>query len=141
MSNVVRLDPSDNVVTAIKPLELGVDIEGHATTGLIPRGHKIATASMAVGDPIRKYAQIIGYAAERRAIQLKLDTQESLLDLGYAIGEIDGVIGRGTRKAIRSFQKSHGLAANGKPSQDLLAALTKAGRERGVLRPDVAAPD
>ena len=64
MSNVVRLDPSDNVVTAIKPLELGVDIEGHATTGLIPRGHKIATASMAVGDPIRKYAQIIGYAAE-----------------------------------------------------------------------------
>ena len=64
MSNVVRLDPSDNVVTAIKPLELGVDIEGHATTGRIPRGHKIATASMAVGDPIRKYAQIIGYAAE-----------------------------------------------------------------------------
>ena len=64
MSNVVRLDPSDNVVTAIKPLELGVDIEGHATTALIPRGHKIATAVLAQGDPIRKYAQIIGYAAE-----------------------------------------------------------------------------
>ena len=31
---------------------------------LIPRGHKIATAALAVGDPIRKYAQIIGYAAE-----------------------------------------------------------------------------
>lgn len=64
MSNVVRLDPSDNVVTAIKPLELGADIEGQATTGLIPRGHKIATTALAVGDPIRKYAQIIGYAAQ-----------------------------------------------------------------------------
>jgi altronate hydrolase len=52
------------VVTAIKPLELGVDIEGHATNVMSPRGHKIATASLAPGDPIRKYAQIIGYAAE-----------------------------------------------------------------------------
>ncbi len=64
MSLTVRLDPSDNVVTAIKPMELGAEAEpGVATTGLIPRGHKIATADVAKGDVIRKYAQIIGYAA------------------------------------------------------------------------------
>jgi altronate hydrolase len=64
MSNAVRLDPSDNVVTAIKPLELGTAVEGVSTTALIPRGHKIATEEIGQGQPIRKYAQIIGYAAD-----------------------------------------------------------------------------
>ena len=76
-----------------------------------------------------------GYAAERRAIQLKLDTQESLLDLGYEIGEIDGVIGRGTRKAIRSFQKSQGLKVTGQPSEALLAKMRQVAQEKGLARP------
>ncbi len=64
MSLTVRLDPSDNVVTAIKPMEMGAEVEpGVAATGLIPRGHKIATVDVAKGDVIRKYAQVIGYAA------------------------------------------------------------------------------
>ena len=63
MSNSVRLDPSDNVVTAIKPLELGAAVEDVTTTALIPRGHKIATSVIKKGEPIRKYAQLIGYAA------------------------------------------------------------------------------
>ena len=64
MSLTVRLDPSDNVVTAIKPMEMGAEVEpGVTATGLIPRGHKIATADVAKGDVIRKYAQVIGYAA------------------------------------------------------------------------------
>jgi hypothetical protein len=78
----------------------------------------------------------IGYAAERRAVQLKLDTQESLLDLGYDIGEIDGVIGRGTRKAIRSFQKSQGLKVTGQPSEALLAKMRQVAQEKGLARPD-----
>ena len=64
MSLTVRLDPSDNVVTAIKPMEMGAEVEpGVTATGLIPRGHKIATADVAKGEVIRKYAQVIGYAA------------------------------------------------------------------------------
>ena len=64
MSNVVRLDASDNVVTAIKALEAGVKVEDARTSALIARGHKIATAEILAGEPIRKYAQIIGYAAD-----------------------------------------------------------------------------
>ena len=56
----VRLSDQDNVVTAIKPLEIGSD----GATQLIPRGHKMAVADIAKGAPVRKYAQIIGYAAE-----------------------------------------------------------------------------
>ena len=64
MSNSVRLDPSDNVVTAIKPLELGATVEDVTTNALIPRGHKVATTGIKKGEAIRKYAQLIGYAAE-----------------------------------------------------------------------------
>ncbi|MGI9365162.1 MAG: UxaA family hydrolase [Rhizobiaceae bacterium] len=64
MSNVVRLDASDNVVTATKALAVGVTVEDARTIALIPRGHKIATAEVLAGEPIRKYAQIIGYAAK-----------------------------------------------------------------------------
>ncbi len=60
----VRLDPSDNVVTAARALEAGVQVEDVRTTGLIPSGHKIATRAIAKGEPVRKYAQLIGLAHE-----------------------------------------------------------------------------
>ncbi|WP_299685140.1 altronate dehydratase family protein [uncultured Tateyamaria sp.] len=60
----IRLDPTDTVVTATGPLEVGVAVEGAPTRTLIPSGHKIATQAMAKGDVIRKYAQVIGYAAQ-----------------------------------------------------------------------------
>lgn len=60
----VRLNAIDDVVTAVRPLEVGTPIENVTTTTLIPRGHKIATHDIAAGAPVRKYAQIIGYASE-----------------------------------------------------------------------------
>jgi altronate hydrolase len=62
--NFVRLDASDNVVTATRALEAGVEVEETTTTGLIPSGHKIATRAIAKGEPVRKYAQLIGLAHE-----------------------------------------------------------------------------
>ena len=59
----VRLSDQDNVVTAIKPLEVGTD----GAVQLIPRGHKMAISDIAEGTPVRKYAQIIGYASENIA--------------------------------------------------------------------------
>ncbi len=64
MDPFVRLDPSDNVVTATRALEAGTKVEDTVTTGLIPSGHKIATRAIAKGEPVRKYAQLIGLAHE-----------------------------------------------------------------------------
>ena len=50
----VRLSQADNVVTALQALEVGEE----GARELIPRGHKIATADIAKGAPVRKYAQI-----------------------------------------------------------------------------------
>ena len=58
--NTVRLSPADNVVTAIRPLEIGAE----GAIQLIPRGHKMATEAIPKGAAVRKYAQVIGYAAE-----------------------------------------------------------------------------
>ena len=63
MKDFVRLDPADNVVTATRPLEAGTTIEGTTTTALVPSGHKIATVPIPKGAAVRKYAQVIGYAA------------------------------------------------------------------------------
>ncbi|MEP4432877.1 MAG: UxaA family hydrolase, partial [Hyphomicrobiales bacterium] len=64
MSDFIRLDAADNVVTVTRPLEAGFEFESIKTNGLIPRGHKVATTPIAAGEAIRKYAQIIGYASE-----------------------------------------------------------------------------
>ncbi len=64
MADTVRLDPSDNVVTAIRQLTVDTEVEGSALTQIVPSGHKVATTAIAKGEAIRKYAQVIGYAAE-----------------------------------------------------------------------------
>ena len=69
---------------------------------------------------------LIGYAEERRATALKLETQQALLDLDYPIGAVDGLIGANTRAAIRDFQKRQGLPATGEPSEELLERLREA---------------
>ncbi|MEO1457819.1 MAG: altronate dehydratase family protein [Pseudomonadota bacterium] len=64
MDGFIRLDRDDTVVTLTRPLAVGEAVEGVAARALVPRGHKLATAAMAPGDPVRKYAQVIGYASE-----------------------------------------------------------------------------
>ena len=64
MKPFVRLDAADDVVTATRALEVCTEVDGVTTRALIPSGHKIATRDIAAGAPVRKYAQVIGYAAE-----------------------------------------------------------------------------
>jgi len=64
MTDTVRLDSSDTVVTAIRPLEVGATVEETTTSAMIPRGHKVSTVAISKGAAIRKYAQVIGYASE-----------------------------------------------------------------------------
>ncbi len=55
--------------------------------------------------------------AERRQIQ------QALLDRGYDIGEVDGLIGAKSRAAISTFQQSKGMTVNGRAGQKVLKAL------------------
>jgi altronate hydrolase len=61
---VLKLSSLDNVVVAVDPVDPSVVVNGVAAQARIPRGHKMAIAAIAKGEPIRKYGQVIGYAAE-----------------------------------------------------------------------------
>ena len=62
----IRLGAGDDVVIATARIPAGTAIraEGIAARSDIPAGHKIATRDIAAGEPVRRYGQIIGLAAE-----------------------------------------------------------------------------
>ncbi len=61
----LRLHALDNVMVAVDELRPGAaPAGGPVAAERIPRGHKFATAPIAVGEPIRKFGQIIGFASQ-----------------------------------------------------------------------------
>ena len=58
-------------------------------------------------------------AAQTKQLQSLLARQ------GFDVGKIDGVIGAGTREAIRTMQIKYGLPADSYPSQELLRRLQR----------------
>lgn len=63
---VLRLDPSDPVGIALADLAPGTatGFDGIFTRADIPRGHKVALASLAAGAWVRKFGSFIGVAAK-----------------------------------------------------------------------------
>ena len=62
----IRLNPIDNVVVARVDLLAGTEIAGEKVQARthVPAGHKVATATIAAGEAVRKYGQILGFAIE-----------------------------------------------------------------------------
>jgi altronate hydrolase len=62
----LRLNPADDVVIACRELEPGTNLiqENVVVAERIPAGHKVATRAVAVGEPVRRYNQIIGFATQ-----------------------------------------------------------------------------
>jgi hypothetical protein len=54
---------------------------------------------------------------------LEMNVQSTLADRGYYHGQIDGVIGDGTRSAVRRFQRDSGLPVTGRIDTRTLRAL------------------
>ena len=49
--------------------------------------------------------------------------QQRLTDLGYDVGDIDGILGAGTRNAVQKVQQELGLPADAWPTRELLQRL------------------
>ena len=54
---------------------------------------------------------------------LVVQVQRRLASAGYYSGPIDGVMGSGTRRAIRAYERSHGLPVDGAIHRRLLATM------------------
>ena len=60
----IKLDPFDNVVTVTQSIMAGETVTSIVANASVPRGHKLAIAPISSGQPVTKYAQTIGYAAD-----------------------------------------------------------------------------
>lgn len=63
------------------------------------------------------------YQAATTNRSIVVEVQRRLARAGYYRGAIDGVIGNGTRGAIRSYERAHGLRVDGEIDQRLLATM------------------
>ena len=88
----LRLNPVDDVVIACRELETGTNLlqENVVVRERIPAGHKVATRAVAKGEPVRRYAQIIGFATQpiepgRHVHVHNLEVRDFARD--YAFGE------------------------------------------------------
>ena len=94
-----------------------------------------ALAVCTLSDRLRGLGPILAYwprDEQPLAPDERSTFQSTLKTLGYDPGAIDGILGHGTRAALRAWQKSQGLAADGFPTKALLARLME---EAALKRP------
>jgi altronate hydrolase len=114
----IRLHPSDNVVIAKASLQANTRLtDGTADIVVrqtIPAGHKLAVASLAPGETVRRYGQIIGFAT--RSIEPGDHVHSHNLSAGdfareYACGvdvkPID-LVPEQDRRAFRGYRRANG---------------------------------
>lgn len=61
---VIKLHERDNLVVAVDPITPGTVLHGVTAKDRVMRGHKIAIAPIAQGQPVLKFGQIIGFASK-----------------------------------------------------------------------------
>ena len=110
----IRIHPADNVVIARRQLLGGTalaDEGGLTVTGLVPPGHKLATAAIAAGEAVRRYDQVIGHATQAIAPGQHVHTH----NLAFA-----------------SFARTHDIGAGALPTVHVPEPATF----MGIVRPD-----
>jgi altronate hydrolase len=60
----VRLHERDNLVVAVDSIAPGSLVHGVAARDRVPKGHKMAVTTIAQGEPVLKFGQIIGFASK-----------------------------------------------------------------------------
>ena len=105
---VLRLHPNDDVVIAVRPLSAGtrVESEGVVCATDIPAGHKVAVRSVAIGQPVHRYGQTIGFASSPIAPGDHVHTHNlafEAFERDYAVGVDVRADTRNTAKEKRTF--------------------------------------
>ncbi|GGG82119.1 UxaA family hydrolase [Edaphobacter dinghuensis] len=91
MPKMLILGNSDDVAVALNPVDANTFIPELKITALadIPAGHKIALRTVAIGQPVRKFNQIIGFAPKPIAVGEHVHTHNLVtgnFERDYSIG-------------------------------------------------------
>ena len=91
------------------------------------RSTAYALAVALLGENVagRNGAVVTAWPRDDRSLSLteRKSLQQSLINKGYNPGPVDGIIGAGTRKALRAWQRDNGLPADGYASAAILERL------------------
>lgn len=118
MNAFIRLHADDDVWIARTQLVGGASVDGIPLRGIVPAGHKVAARDIAVGEPVRRYNQIIGFAS--RAISAGEHVHTHNLDMGPAKGDFerDYVFGQDVKPepqrqhaSFMGYQRANGRVA------------------------------
>ena len=116
----LRLSNLDSVATAIAALEVGEE----GARERIPRGHKIAVQSITEGEAVRKYGQVIGYAARDIPIGAHVHTHNLLfrsVDTDYEFAtETAPVVPVATPDTFLGYRRASGRVG----TRNFIAVLT-----------------
>ncbi len=110
----IRLNPADDVVIARVEIPGGSILtqEGNARVAVtVPAGHKIATREVRQGEPVRRYNQIIGFAAR------DIRAGEHVHVHNLAMGD---------------FERDYAYCVDARPTQP----ITPPAHFAGIVRPD-----
>ncbi|MCA3451440.1 MAG: altronate dehydratase [Rhodobacter sp.] len=134
--DAIRLNPSDNVVIALRDLGSGSRVPDVAVplAGPVARGHKIAARAVAPGENVIRYGQIIGVATRPIAAGEHVHTH----NLGMGAHEQDYAHATEVRPlpapaAPRSFMGYH-RADGGVGTRNYLGILTSVNCSGSVAR-------
>jgi altronate hydrolase len=86
---IIVLHPSDDVGISRRQILGGTQVDGVQVRGIIPAGHKVALRDRAVGEPVHRYNQIIGFATRAIAAGEHVHTHNlgmGNFDREYALG-------------------------------------------------------
>jgi altronate hydrolase len=89
MTPFIQLHPNDDVLIARSQLVGGSLVESVQVKGLIPPGHKVALRDIALGEAVRRYNQIIGFASRAITAGEHVHTQNLAMgefERDYAFG-------------------------------------------------------
>jgi altronate hydrolase len=112
----LRLNPKDNVVVAVDAVDVGVSAHGATAAARIPRGHKMAIAPIAKGQPVMKFGQIIGFASQDVAPGAHVHTHNcafAAFERDYAYAEdarSEPLLPAEARATFQGFRRASGRA-------------------------------
>ena len=83
---------------------------------------RVSTRGTSAEDQLRSPTDIVKPKIRPKSVEVKA-VQSALTKLGYDPNGVDGVIGGGTQRAIRKFQKQNGLPVTGEMTEDTKSAI------------------
>jgi altronate hydrolase len=136
-TTTLRLNAEDNVVVARVDLAPGALVEeGVAATGPVPSGHKVAVKAIKEGEEVRKYDQIIGFAAEDIAAGDHVHVHNCAMgdfERDYAIGkDLRNIeyVAEADRATFQGYKRSNGRVG----TRNYIGILTSVNCSASVAR-------